>query len=186
MKEVHRIRNKSEFTDKIVGKYHVRLIQDRRSERGFRGMGPKGYQRPDERINDEAHERLTDDPWLDASNISVSVSGGEITLSGTVDSREAKHRAERCVEDISGVGHVQNNLRVTSGNFLSRPASGYGDSVLEHQMRGETGSGDSLSGNALGGTGSTNNEASKSGDTTAPTGTNGRSTSTSTDTGKSR
>ncbi len=38
VKEVHRIRNKSEQTDKIVGKYHVRLIQDRRSERVPSGL----------------------------------------------------------------------------------------------------------------------------------------------------
>jgi osmotically-inducible protein OsmY len=152
-----------------------------RRDTGFRGMGPKGYKRADERISDEVHERLTDDPWVDASNISVSVSGGEVTLSGTVENREAKHRAERCVEDISGVSHVQNNLRIDRGNPLTSAGSGYGDSVLEHQMRGETGSGDSLTGNALGGTGSTNNEASKT-----TTGTNGRTTSTSTDTGKSR
>src|SRR5579885_1673717 len=38
VKEVHRIRNKSEFTDKIVGKYHVRLIQDKRSERVPSGL----------------------------------------------------------------------------------------------------------------------------------------------------
>ena len=42
VKEVHRIRNKSEFTDKIVGKYHVRLIQDRRSERVPSGGDPRG------------------------------------------------------------------------------------------------------------------------------------------------
>lgn len=149
-------------------------------DRGFRGMGPKGYKRGDERISDEVHERLTDDPWVDASNISVSVSGGEVTLSGTVENRESKHRAERCVEDISGVTHVQNNLRIDRGSSLTSAPRGFGDSVLEHQMRGETGSGDSVSGNALGGTGSTNNTASK--------GTNGSagSTSTSTDTGKSR
>ena len=33
VKEVHRVRNKSEFIDRIVGKYQVRLIQDRRTER---------------------------------------------------------------------------------------------------------------------------------------------------------
>jgi hypothetical protein len=56
-------------------------------------------------------------------------------LSGTVESREAKHRAERIVEDISGVTHVQNNLRLAKGGFLTRPASGYGDSVLDAEMR---------------------------------------------------
>jgi osmotically-inducible protein OsmY len=107
------------------------------SGRGHRGRGPKGYQRPDERISDEAHQRLTDDPWVDASEISVSVSGAEVTLSGTVDSREAKHRAERCVEDISGVKHVQNNLRIEGGSFFTSPGRGFGDSVEQAQMRGE-------------------------------------------------
>jgi len=77
-----------------------------------RGLGPKGYKRSDERISEDAHERLTDDPWLDATEITVAVSGGEVTLSGTVTSREAKHRAERLVEYVGGVRHVQNNLRI--------------------------------------------------------------------------
>ena len=38
VKEVHRVRNKSEFTDRIVGKYYVRLIQDRRTERVPSGL----------------------------------------------------------------------------------------------------------------------------------------------------
>ena len=37
---------------------------------------------------------------------------GELTLDGTVPSREHKRRAEDCVEELSGVRHVQNNLRV--------------------------------------------------------------------------
>jgi len=115
---------------------HDPAYQDGRS-RGARGLGPQGYKRSDDRISDDAHERLTDDTWLDASNISISVSGGEITLSGTVESREAKHRAERLVEDLSGVTHVQNNLRVARGNPLTSAASGYGDSVLGAQMRRE-------------------------------------------------
>jgi hypothetical protein len=35
-----------------------------------------------------------------------------VTLSGTVSSRDAKRRAEDCVEDVSGVKNVQNNLRM--------------------------------------------------------------------------
>jgi hypothetical protein len=112
-----------------------RSWRDREAGRGARGLGPSGYKRSDERISDEAHERLTDDSWLDASNIGVSVSGGEITLSGTVESREAKHRAEHLVEDLSGVTHVQNNLRLAKGNPLTTPGRGYGDSVLGAQIR---------------------------------------------------
>ena len=106
-----------------------------RRDLGHRGRGPLGYKRPDERITEEAHERLTEDAWLDASNIGISVSGGEVTLSGTVTEREAKHRAERLVEDIAGVGHVQNNLRVDRGGFLTTPGRGFGDSVQSSQMK---------------------------------------------------
>lgn len=105
--------------------------------RGARGRGPKGYQRSDERISEEVHQRLTDDPWLDATEVNCSVSSGEVTLSGTVESREAKHRAERIVEDLSGVKHVQNNLRIQSGNYFTTAGRGYGDSVQDAQMRAD-------------------------------------------------
>jgi hypothetical protein len=113
-------------------------------------LGPSGYKRSDERISDDAHERLTDDTWLDASNIGVSVSGGEITLSGTVESREAKHRAEHLVEDLTGVTHVQNNLRVARGNPLTTPGRGYGDSVLGAQIRAADAADDSVANGASG------------------------------------
>lgn len=86
----------------------------RRREQDHRGKGPSGYTRSDERIRDDANDRLTDDRRVDASNVTVTVASGEVTLDGTVSNREAKRRAEDCVEDISGVKHVQNNLRVVS------------------------------------------------------------------------
>ncbi|WP_337188967.1 BON domain-containing protein [Phenylobacterium sp.] len=102
--------------------------------RGHRGVGPKGYQRSDDRIGDEVNQRLTDDAWLDASEVSCSVSGGEVTLSGTVRSREAKHRAERLVEDVSGVKHVQNNLRIDPGSYFTRSGRGFDYSADEAGM----------------------------------------------------
>lgn len=80
--------------------------------RSHSGRGPKGYTRSDERIREDVSDRLTDDWLVDASNIEVTVLGGEVTLSGTVDSRQAKHRAEDCAESVPGVRDVQNNLRV--------------------------------------------------------------------------
>jgi len=35
-----------------------------------------------------------------------------VTLDGYAPTRDAKRRAEDCVEDISGVKHVKNNLRI--------------------------------------------------------------------------
>jgi uncharacterized protein (DUF2267 family)/osmotically-inducible protein OsmY len=77
-----------------------------------RGRGPKGYIRSDERIREDVCQRLTDDPWVDASEIEVAVSNFEVTLSGTVENRETRRRAEDCAENVRGVTHVQNNIRV--------------------------------------------------------------------------
>jgi BON domain len=57
---------------------------------------------------------LTDDPQLDASNLEVTVKECEVTLSGTVNRREDKRRAEDLAEGISGVKDVRNNVRVAS------------------------------------------------------------------------
>jgi hypothetical protein len=79
---------------------------------GHRGRGPRGYARSAERIREDVSDRLTDDPFLDASDIEVRVSTSEVTLDGTVGSRADKRRAEDCAEQVAGVTHVQNNLRV--------------------------------------------------------------------------
>lgn len=76
------------------------------------GRGPKNYTRSDDRIREDVNDRLTDDPHIDASEIDVKVSNCEVTLTGTVESRDEKRRAEDCAEAVSGVKNVQNNLRV--------------------------------------------------------------------------
>jgi osmotically-inducible protein OsmY len=77
-----------------------------------RGRGPKNYTRSDERIRDDVSDRLADDPWLDATEIEITVTGAEVILAGTVDTREDKRRAEDIAEQVSGVKNVQNTLRV--------------------------------------------------------------------------
>ncbi len=85
---------------------------DERYDRGYRGQGPSGYTRSDERIMEDACDALTEDWGVDARQISVAVSNGEVTLDGTVPSRQQKRRAEDVIDDLSGVRNVQNNLRV--------------------------------------------------------------------------
>jgi osmotically-inducible protein OsmY len=94
-----------------------------------RGRGPKGYTRSDERIHEDVNDRLSDDPYVDASEIEVSVSSCEVTLSGTVDSRDAKRRAEDIAEQVSGVQHVQNNLRVQQSTGTAASAATTAGSV---------------------------------------------------------
>lgn len=86
----------------------------RDQERGHYGKGPRGYSRSDDRIREDVNDRLTDDWQIDASEIEVTVSNAEVTLNGTVTSREEKRRAEDIAENVSGVRHVQNNLRLQS------------------------------------------------------------------------
>ena len=84
--------------------------------RGFAGRGPKGYQRSDERVKEQLSDRLMDDDDIDASEISIEVKNGEVTLSGTVNSREQKRAAEEIAEQSPGVREVQNLLRVSQGD----------------------------------------------------------------------
>lgn len=76
------------------------------------GRGPKGYTRSDDRIREDANDRLTAHGHVDATEVEVTVKNGEVTLSGTVEDREARRAAEDSVQDIPGVSHVQNNIRV--------------------------------------------------------------------------
>jgi len=80
------------------------------------GKGPKGYTRSDERIREDVSDRLTSADEVDASEIEVNVSNGEVTLKGTVDDRQAKRAAEDIAESVQGVRGVQNQIRVGSGN----------------------------------------------------------------------
>lgn len=84
----------------------------REMDRRHSGRGPRNYARSDSRINEDVCDRLTEHALIDASDIEVAVSDREVTLSGTVHSRDEKRRAEDIAESISGVTHVQNNLRV--------------------------------------------------------------------------
>jgi osmotically-inducible protein OsmY len=76
------------------------------------GRGPRGYKRSDERIREDVNDRLTDDYYLDASDIEVSVNDCVVALAGRVDSRSDKRRAEDIAESVSGVKEVTNQLRV--------------------------------------------------------------------------
>jgi osmotically-inducible protein OsmY len=84
--------------------------------RGFSGRGPKGYQRSDERIQELICDRLTDDPRIDASDITVEVRDHIVRLTGSVDDRRTKYEVEELVERC-GVNEIDNQLRVQSNRW---------------------------------------------------------------------
>jgi hypothetical protein len=86
-----------------------------RTGQGHYGRGPKGYTRSDERIREDISERLYADHHVDASEITITVESGEVTLSGSVETRRMKHRAEDIADAVAGVNDVHNHLKVTRG-----------------------------------------------------------------------
>ena len=89
--------------------------RDMGSSENYRGRGPKDYRRSDERIREEVCDMFTDDWRLDASDLTVKVDACEVTLTGTVATREQKRRAEEIAERVRGVNDVHNQIRVMRG-----------------------------------------------------------------------
>jgi len=95
----------------------------------YAGRGPRGYKRSDDRIREDVCDRLTDDPRIDASDVDVAVNDGEVTLAGSVRSRDEKRFAEDLIEHLSGVRDVNNNLKVKAADEVIGTARS-GASVL--------------------------------------------------------
>jgi hypothetical protein len=93
--------------------YEYEFAQLRRQETGSqRGKGPRSYKRTDKRILEDINDWMCDNPYLDASDIEVSVKEGEVVLMGTVEDRKAKRMAADISENVSGVQNVANKLRI--------------------------------------------------------------------------
>lgn len=85
----------------------------------YRGHGPKGYVRSDERIREDVCERLSDSPYVDAREIEVYCSQGIIRLEGRVDSRATKRYVEALADSCPGVRDVENRLTI-AGDTVSQ------------------------------------------------------------------
>jgi hypothetical protein len=83
----------------------------------YRGKGPRSYQRSDDRILEDINDRLCDNPYIDASEIEVEVTNGEVTLNGSVDNRNSKRLAEDIGDSVSGVKNVENRIRVKKSSI---------------------------------------------------------------------
>jgi osmotically-inducible protein OsmY len=119
-----------------------RRDRDKRMQGQHKGKGPKNYSRSDDRIKEDINDRLSDDPFIDASDIDVTVTNGEVTLSGTVDERSSKRRAEDIAENVSGVKNVENRIRVGStSNTYGSSTSGTPGSNTESSSSSQSTSG---------------------------------------------
>jgi len=101
-------------TSSMTMRYNPTLISQR-SEWGssrsgmmgpHRGRGPRGYKRSDDRIREDVSDRFSDDAYLDASSIDVTVNEGVVSLNGTVQDRSDRRRAEDLAMMVPGVQDV--------------------------------------------------------------------------------
>lgn len=102
------------------------------------GRGPRDYTRSDERLKEDLCERLTRAPHIDASDISVEVNDGRVTLNGKVDSRHTKYNVENLVDVCMGVKEIDNRLGIEASSGLRQ-----GTERSESQSNGSAGRDDS-------------------------------------------
>jgi hyperosmotically inducible periplasmic protein len=82
-------------------------------------------------ITSKVKAKLAADDIVKASQIEVATSNGVVTLTGNVDSEEAKNRALQLAKDTSGVVNVVDMI-------AARRASGSGDAPDPDRTMGET------------------------------------------------
>ena len=102
------------------------------NSRGHAGKGPKDYQRADSRVLEDVCDRLTDDDEVDATDITVTVTAGEVTLEGSVSDRYTKRRAEHLAASVRGVLDVHNRLSTRKGLVRDLRDELKGEAEVEH------------------------------------------------------
>jgi BON domain len=157
-------REYSSYRDYERGMGGDRGMEDRgmnasRDVGGHRGKGPQNWQRSDERIRESVNEALADHDHIDATHIQVTVKDGEVTLSGFVEDRRMKRLAEDCVEQVSGVKEVQNQIRIHSDD--NRLASRTGSERTSSERTGSERTGSERTGSERTGSERTGNEKDK-------------------------
>lgn len=82
----------------------------------YKGRGPQGYQRSDERIEEDINDDLTWHDDIDATHIQVTVNNGHVILEGTVREPREQQLAAEIAEAVNGVRNVRNLLIVGDVN----------------------------------------------------------------------
>ncbi|BDB26869.1 hypothetical protein Tamer19_19320 [Cupriavidus sp. TA19] len=134
---------------------------ERRFGRQLRGrdrVGPKGYQRSDDRIREEICERLAHAPHVDVQDVEVEVESGVVRLSGNVRDRRQKYCIEDIADDVFGVREVHNGIRMGSAGPFGVSGLSEGVGETRNTASGAAGqghvSGISSAGSATGSTAS--------------------------------
>lgn len=96
--------------------YGIRYDGQESNGESYRGLGPQGYQRSDERIQEDINDDLTWNDAIDATHIQVTVNNGQVILEGTVREPHEKQLAAEIAEAVNGVRDIRNLLQVADVN----------------------------------------------------------------------
>lgn len=83
-----------------------------KQEGSLRGKGPKGYRPRDDRVQELVCERLTEDPELDASELSITVECDIVKVSGAIQSTRMRDRVLSDIRDVHGVIGVVDDVHL--------------------------------------------------------------------------
>lgn len=103
---------------KVAGWFGSDKEMNRRDGGKYGGIGPKNYQRNEQRIYEDVCDLLMENDGIDASDIEVKVEGNYVILSGNVHTRSEKRRAEDIAISVPGVWDVENRLRILRQDYL--------------------------------------------------------------------
>jgi hypothetical protein len=96
----------------VVPRVGSRMLTTTERRSPLKGRGPKGYVRSDEHVRHALEEALAVDPTLDPSDVTVAVTDGVVTLSGSVAGWRTRHAVRAIAEAIAGPGGVKDALTV--------------------------------------------------------------------------
>lgn len=85
-------------------------------------------------ITNRIYDRLARSGSLAGSDVNVNVNGNTVVLEGTVADDQAKQRASRLAQRVSGVDEVKNNLRVDRAAIDQRRNVNVPDEQLSKQI----------------------------------------------------
>jgi osmotically-inducible protein OsmY len=88
--------------------------------------------RTPQEIGADVAQQLAESPFIDVSDISVTVDGSEVTLTGTINSLIAISLAQALTSNVPGVGRVQVRLRVRPATRTYETAG-----TVVHKIEGE-------------------------------------------------
>jgi uncharacterized secreted protein with C-terminal beta-propeller domain len=77
---------------------------------------PTPRQPDDTTIQANVSKKFLDDPELSSADVTATVGGGKVILTGTVATQALKNRAEKLAKTVKGVTVVENKINVQNAN----------------------------------------------------------------------